>query len=94
MAKKIFGYTFDVTFVHQLFVVVAFGKIYQNTLDNLGSDFSSFELILGELFEVRQAIDKIVCEASVTFVLLDNKTMKPLKIDGELKAHFSKGLPK
>jgi thioesterase-3 len=30
--------------------------------------------------------DKIVCEAAVTFVILNNKTGKPFKIEGELKS--------
>ena len=30
--------------------------------------------------------EKLVCDASVTFVILSNKTGKPMKIEGELKS--------
>ncbi|PCI96821.1 MAG: thioesterase [Flavobacteriales bacterium] len=35
--------------------------------------------------------EKLVCDASVTFVILSNKTGKPMKIEGELKSLLLKG---
>ena len=34
--------------------------------------------------------EKLVCDASVTFVILSNKTGKPMKIEGEIKSFFLK----
>ena len=35
---------------------------------------------------IKEGTDQLVCDASVTFVILDNKTKQPFKIEGDLKA--------
>lgn len=35
---------------------------------------------------VLEGTDKLVCEAAITFVILNQQTGKPFKIDGELKS--------
>jgi thioesterase III len=39
---------------------------------------------------LKQGTNDLVCDASVTFVLLDNKTQKPIKIEGEIKSFLLK----
>ena len=39
---------------------------------------------------IKDGTDELVCDASVTFVLLDNQTQKPIKIAGEIKSFLLK----
>jgi thioesterase-3 len=54
-------------------------------VDNIGNTSMSFAQKI-----YLEGSDKIICDAIITFVILDQKTEKPLKIDDNLKALFYK----
>jgi thioesterase-3 len=54
-------------------------------VDNIGNTSMSFAQKI-----YLEGSDKVICDAIITFVILDQKTEKPLKIDDNLKALFYK----
>jgi thioesterase-3 len=54
-------------------------------VDNIGNTSMSFAQKI-----YLEGSDKVICDAIITFVILDQKTERPIKIDDNLKALFYK----
>jgi thioesterase III len=52
--------------------------LIHTTIDNIGEKSMTFAQV------ITRADEKIICDAKVTFVILDKATFKPLKIEGDL----------
>ncbi len=74
-------YLFSATFGNELKIETAIDKI-----GNTSMVFKQQIFIEGT--------NKLACEAKITFVIIDNKTKKPHKIEGEIKALLLKEISK